>query len=344
MKINNSILLFLFLSMIFVACSKEDDEKNIPVVEGKEIPELSLKENSIVLKVGNQEVIDVLQGGGEYKAFTLNKEVAMVELMDGKLTVSGRNNGKTDLIISDGNDQYRKLAVTVYTYDEIKLNVPQVDISFNLGSLPPPVNVLVLQGNGLYSATSDNEDIVTVAVQGETIKVSATGKKGSANVTITDFMGFTATIPVQVSVSINPFTQRDLDNIMKSTTLRFTLSNGETITNLRQTYLTYFNSSEGNTHTFGYEFIDSVYDEELGESVDKAVLLFNLSFEGDRAVGVKQKGIFSYKSQEYSDVFVDLSTNVEIIKNEKGKVWGIFYFVNGESLFYGHFCQNAVPK
>lgn len=345
MKIKNNILLFLFasLSISIVACSEEDGEKIPPVTNEKEVPELSLKENTIVLKVGNQEIVDITQGGGDYKAFTLNEDIASVELVDGKLTVSGHGNGKTDLIISDGNNQYRKLAVTVYTYDEVKLSVSKIDISIKLGSLPQPIEIKVLQGNSLYSATSDNEDIATASVQGETIKVSPTGREGSANITVTDFMGLAVTIPVQVSISTNPFTQGDLNKITASTTLRYELSNGDTKNNNRHTYLDYLNSATNNIHTFGYEYIDSVYDEELEDYVDKATILFNLSFEGDRTIGVKQNGKFSYKSEEYSDVFVDQPANIEIIKNEKGRIWGVLYFVNQGTIFYGHFCQNAVP-
>lgn len=346
MKIKNNILLFLFasLSISFAACSEEDNEKQPPITNGKEIPELSLKENAIVLKVGSQEIIDITQGGGEYKAFTLNENVASVELVDGKLTVSGHGNGKTDLIISDSNNQYRKLAVTVYTYDELKLSASNIDISIKLGSLPQPVDVKVVQGNSLYSAKSENEDIATVSVQEETIRISFTGKEGSTTITVKDFMGLTITIPVQVSISTNPFTEGDLNKIMGSTTLRYSLSNGETINNLRQTYFNYLNSTTNNKQFFGYEFIDSVYDEALNEYVDKATIWLYITFDGDRMLGIKQNGKISYKSSEYSDEFTDQPANIEIIKNEKGKIWGIFYFVNQGTIFYGHFCQNAVPQ
>ena len=348
MKTNNSIILFLLTALFigFVACSKDNDEILPPTPEKKEVPTLSLKENSIALKVDNQATIDITQGGGAYKAFTLNPDVATVELNENKLILTGHNNGKTDLIVSDDNNQYRKMSIIVYTYDEVKLSRLSVLISFKHGERPEPTRALITQGNGLYSVTSDHEDIVTISLQqGDAFSIIPTGKEGKATITVTDFMGISATLPVEVVKSINPFTNNDIKTITNSSTLRYSFSNGELIQGGIFNYVRPYYQLENGIIRCGYKTMTTEYDPELQENVDVIEAQCELSFAGDNSIGVKENGTISYKSgnfdNDHEEVFTDQPTNIEIIKNDGKKMWGIFYFINGEKLFYGHFCQNA---
>ncbi|WP_321332846.1 hypothetical protein [uncultured Bacteroides sp.] len=325
MRIANKIifsLMIVFSSMSFIGCGDDDD--NVPKPTEDEVPEFVLAQDLIKVKIGpdNKVNVDVKEGGGEYNAFILDSSVATAEVTDGVIKVEGLQNGQTSLIVSDKYSRYRKVPVSVYTTDTLKLSTVSFDLVTPLGnSATSKANVVL--GNGGYAAVSDNSAVsVSVDEDGE-ISMAATSKKDeyTANVTVTDCSGLSASIAVKVTASLEPFSDEDLATIMSDNTRRYYYNNSR----IDASYYTYLNQkTDDGKQRYGWDYYGYYW--------------CYVDFAGDKFVGDKEDGNFVYHTWSSE---VNTPVTLKIVKNDGTNIWGIFSYVNDaeEKLYAGYFCD-----
>ena len=318
---NNIFLIAAFiLSMIFSGCSKEiEDIQQIPV----NIPELQFGAEAITVKIGSENTysLDIKQGGGEYNVFSLNDEIATAKLVGDKIFIEGVANGTTSVIVSDKNGFYRKLSVKVYTTETMTLKDYNFELTTILGN-SDIVTTNVILGNGGYQVTSDNKKVEAKVTEDGIITIIGTSKMDTftATVTVTDVSGLSAFIKLTIKSSTDPYPAEKLAEIKNNSSQRYFLGELE----VGQSYFTYLNTQDNGQQLYGWDYWGFYY--------------FKLWFTGDKSVGKKKDGKFSFSyftPGEYNKEPVDF----EIIKNDGTNIWGIFTFIKDEKLVYGYFCD-----
>lgn len=324
MKIINRIKVLLMavaLPVGFMGCGDDD-----PIIDtGDTTPDFVLDQESLKVKIGaeNKVTVAIKEGGGEYSAFSLDESMAKVELENGVVTVEGFANGQTSLIVSDKYSRYRRLPISVYTTDVLKLDESTIDLVAKLGT-SGSFKANVVEGNDGYEAESDNPAVsVSVNEEGE-ISIVATSKikDYTATLTISDCTGISAEIKVTVKATFEAFTDEELETIKSSNTRRY-YYNGSS---LFYYYYTPLNETlDDGRQRYGYKYYSSswaYYD-----------------FAGGKEVGAKTNATFTYKNY-YGETVLN-PVKLEVIKNDGSDIWGIFSYIDEveEKLHSGYFCD-----
>lgn len=190
----------------FTSCSDDDND---------EPADLTLSSETVRVKIGEENRVALpVESGAEVNAFSLDTEVADIVIIDGVCYVEGFKNGNTTVVVSDKKGTYKKIAVSVYTTEVMTLNHTTYNFVTPLGWSSSTTEIQVTAGNGEYTAESDNE-YVTVSIDPETgvLTITATSRldEYTANITVTDVSGLTATITVTVNYTLEAFTENDIE-------------------------------------------------------------------------------------------------------------------------------------
>lgn len=313
-------LLSAMLPLAITGCS--NNEESTPAVE---VPELVVAEKEVKVKIGDDISVDITQGGDQYKVFSLNKEVAEAQLANNKLTVQGVKIGKTSLIISDDNNSYQRLAVSVYQYEAVKIEQQEIALKFPQGH-SRTITVNILEGNGDYTVSSDSK-VVEASVNGSRITLKALGQNGVANITVTDASDFKAVISVQTTASTTPYEEAELEAMKEDETLRYVFNeNVIRNANVNASY-SILNKKEGELNLYGWDYFNFYF--------------LKVYFAGDKTIGEKTEGKLTFK--EAGSSFSNEPIKFEIIKNDGMKIWATYSFIKNEKLNFGHFCQSINP-
>lgn len=86
MKIIYKTMLLSVVVLSFFSCGN-DDEPGIDTPPSN--PELMVAEDALFVRIGEDTgaELEVLQGGGEYNAFSTNENIAKTEVVDGKIMI-----------------------------------------------------------------------------------------------------------------------------------------------------------------------------------------------------------------------------------------------------------------
>ena len=208
------------MSASFVACSDNDEPAPAPTT-----PELTLPEDALRVKIGAESRVSlesvILDGAGEYTAYSLNPEVADIETDEnGSRWIAGYQNGMTSIVIADAAGQYKRMPVSVYTTDVLALSHTEYKFLTPLGISASSSECKVELGNGGYKVESDNSKVVaTINEETGVIKMTATSGKDNfvAVVTVSDCTGISATINVTVEATFDPFTEAEIAEFAQMT-------------------------------------------------------------------------------------------------------------------------------
>lgn len=307
-------------SFTFVACN--DDEEPVQQIEDFE---LAAEQMRVKIGADNMQAIEVATGAGEYQAYVLDETIARIVEQDGQVYVEGLHNGQTTVIVSDAASRYRRIAVQVYTTENMVLS----DTDFNLEA-PLGFNATaaasVVEGNGEYTIESDNENVVaTIDEETGEITISGRGRmqEYTAVVTVSDCTGITATINVTVVGSTTPFTAADLEEIKAST-------DGTLV----------FDGDVSVLYRYGNKIAAVQSNGKMRVGIDYySYYRVHVEFNGDLSVGVKADGTFS---SNYGWRYTNQPCDVEVIKNDGTRVWIIFSWIDtdAESLHRGYIIHN----
>lgn len=330
MKVYKQFFIFLLSSFLFgiYACS-EDNEVLTDPAESKGLTlDLKSKDQPVVVKVGaTPHVLNIEGGKGDYRVLSLNEAVAQATIEGNKLLIKGIANGKTSLVVTDHDGYYSKVNLVVYTTDQLVLETNSLDLTSSLGR-EVYAAVRIELGNGGYTITSDNEAIEASVSNNGVIEVWAVSQPEvqQAVLTLNDVYGLSATIDVRVSASQEIFSVGELEAIKQNAERRYVVNGIK----MEMNGSVYFNtlSSEG-VQRYGWTFMGHFH--------------VSIAYQGHKQVGDKQQATFACNAFDGTlsnhFEFEELPVNLEIIKNDGAKLWGVFYFIEDGVLHSGHFCD-----
>lgn len=318
-NIHKSVFLFCILALMLNSCSNNDEKNDIPTI--KDIPELNISDESISVIVDKETNVEITQGGNEYMAFSLNPGIAEVAMDDDShIIITGKSGGNTFMIVSDQEGQYKKYPVMAY-YDLLVLNKDKVDIETST-TKPNTTVVKVIKGNGKYSATSDNDEILTLDVSESDIKVTAL-KEGDANIIVKDAMGMQAGFSVHITISTNPYNEEEIARIISDSRERYEFEGYKVEKSSRNTF---YYGIENGKNKYGWDY--------YGEYV-------TILASGDKSVGKKETALLS-QSVYGNTKFANEPVHFEVIKNDGSKIWAVYSVIKNEKI-YGYLCTKVNP-
>ncbi len=311
------ILLLAVPAFMLLSCG---DNEDIPSVT--EPSDLVIEKEQVMIVVDDKAELEIVKGNNDYKAFSLNDEIATVGISGNKLVINAVEKGRTSVIVSDGSGQYRSLNIVSY-YETLKVEQEVVNLMLPLGTTKTK-SIGILQGNGNYRAESSDPEIVSVQISGELLLLTGR-KEGEVSVTLTDALDITTTIQVKVTSTTEPYDESELEAIMKKETLCYVFDNS--VVENATTYYTLLNGIDNGRNLYGWDYYNYYY--------------LKIYFSGDKEEGKKENAslVYRYSSTSISADPIDF----EIIKNDGKKIWAVYSFMKQERLHYGYFIQNINP-
>jgi hypothetical protein len=222
--------------------------------------------------------------------------------------------------------QLKLVPVMVYRYDALTLSTDKVDALYRPGNTKSTV-VQVIEGNGRYTVTSSDEDLVKATISGDQITVVIQGKKeGEAALTITDACGREITLPVKATITVIPYDDDFLATILATSVNNRFVFGGTT----GSTSYTYVKTVVDGMNRWGYTYSStrelSVYfpidDLSVGERTGCKVLFKSVP-TGISSVGIVPLNYF------------------KIIKKDGARIWAVFSVLHTNGTLYsGYFIQS----
>ena len=304
------------LALALTACSNENDMPE-PEQKLKETTPITLSTDTVKVGVGESSTFNITAGGGDYKLIVENPDVASATIAGNVVIVKSAVKGKTGIIISDATGNYKRVIVKSM-YFKMTLNKEVVNITMKLGHTDGTAEVTVTGGNGNYKAVSNNTKVADVQfVKGDVITIRGVAN-GSTDVIVTDMMGLKQTVKVQVETTDVAFTEEEKAKIMAST------NDGIFFDNDRS-------SSWGTMGLTKDNGMNLAQWDFYGNCI-------KCWFSGDLTVGKKSDGKVLVNDPWSSNQKTYENVNVEIIKVDGSRVWGIMYLIKDNYLHSGYFC------
>ena len=240
------------LSTVFISCGNDTEEPEDP-----HIPELEVSTDNILVQADGSFNLQITSGGGEFRAFSLNDDIATVRVSGNTVTVEGVTNGQTALVVSDHNGLFKRVPVVVYTTNQVVLEHTHLTLVTRTGwgSRPAdnPTTTIVSSNGGLESMPNagflidiDRPSLPNAALNVTIVNVVGVDDNGdetitptitvsgtsalvpfTAYVTITDISGFSQVLEVTVEPTMVPYNATEMALVaFNGTARRFFLSNG----------------------------------------------------------------------------------------------------------------------
>lgn len=314
------LLVMMVLPLAFTAC--DDDDEVVLIEPTKEVTELILEKTSVDVEIESIGDVKITQGGGEYHAFSSNPDVVSVQMEDNVLKLSALSRGRTSVIISDKNSQYKELNVIAF-YNVLALETSEINVKMPLGHFKT-MRIPITKGNGSYEVSTES-DIITASIENDSEIVVVATKEGEATIALTDSYGLTLDIPVTISTTTIPYDAKELEAIKADEAKRYEF-NAENVSG--RNYYTQLNTKEGELNLYGWKYYSYYYHK--------------LYFSGDKSKGVKADAQIISKISWGSNE-INEPIKLEIIKNDGTKIWAVYSYIKDEKLNFGHFCQDINP-
>lgn len=317
-------IMSLAVTFAFTACSSDDDATPnyrtlpSPVERGT----LTLSTDTVEVGVGETATFNITEGGGDYKLINENPDVATAALSGNTVTVNSSEKGWAGIIVSDAQGNYQRVVIRSL-YKTMLLSADEVNIGIKLGHTDGQEKITITGGNGDYEAECADENIAKVSSVSDNVVTVQAVAQGTTTLTITDVMGVTKTINVTVTTTTVPFTDSEKAEIMEITSNKI--------------------SWDGtNSYSYGTCSVTEDNGQKLVQWAYYTYYHLKVWFDGDLTVGQKTGGKVSKKMNWSGDADVFEDCNVEIIKNDGTRLWGIVSKVGTKDskdyLYTGYFC------
>ena len=309
------------LALGFTACSNDEDTPEVKP-EPKVETALTFDTDTVSVGVGETTTFNIIAGGGEYKAFCENPDVATLTIKEKAITVTAIRSGLTGIVVSDAAGNYKRVLVKAM-YKNILLDKEEVNVNIKVGHTAGYTTLTIMGGNGGYEIVSDHEDIVDVYSVVDNVITLRGITNGTAMLTITDKMGISKVVKVTVTTTDIPYTEEEKADIMASTKENIVFDN---------------NQAQG----YGSLSIGEKDGKQLAQWNYSDYIYLKCWFSGDLTVGRKTEGKVEVKSDYWGNSVTQYEgVNVEILKVSDTHVWGIMWVLKDNYLHYGYF---VLPK
>ena len=181
----------LLLAVFLIACGGGGGAPGLP--SGTLKPITTSAPATLTVAVGSTQNYSIVGGRAPYQIASTNAQVVVGSLDSSSFSITGAASGSASITISDSAQQTTTIAVTVGNLVDLYTTAPSTS------SMSPLTNTSYLVGGGVpaYTATSSDVRIVSVALNGTTMTVSAVAV-GAATITLRDSAGKTIQFAVTV--------------------------------------------------------------------------------------------------------------------------------------------------
>lgn len=319
-------IMSLAVAMGFTACSSDDDDSikyktlPAPVERGEFVVDV----DTVEVGVGETASFNISKGGGDYKLINENPDIATASLSGNTVTVNSSEMGWAGIIVSDAKGNYKRVVIRSL-YKNMFLDKESVSVGIKLGHTDGQEKITITGGNGGYEAQCADEDIAKVSSVSDNVVTVQAVAQGTTTLTITDVMGVTKTINVTVTTTTVPFSDSEKNEIMERTS-NIISWDGQ------------------NSKSYGTYSVDDDNEQKLVQWTYYSYSYYsvNVWFDGDLSVGKKNNGkvLSKFSRKGSGDTYEDC--DVEIIKNDGSRIWGIVSKVGTKKdkdyLYTGYFC------
>ena len=155
---------------------------------------LSLERNALTINAGTTAEVAIFSGNGGYTVQVADNSKATATIVGNKVRIEGKAAGTTKVTVKDSQNKTAEISVTVSPRN---LAVEKMRVELNAGA---NTLVAITNGNGAYTAVSEDNNKVTAQIEGNGIRITAKAA-GTAKVTVKD----SANKQVEIVVVVRPY-------------------------------------------------------------------------------------------------------------------------------------------
>ena len=155
---------------------------------------LSLERTALTINAGTTAEVAITAGNGNYTLQVADNSKATATIVGNKVRIEGKAAGTTKVTVKDSQNKTAEISVTVSPRN---LAVEKMRVELNAGA---NTLVAITNGNGGYTAVSEDNNKVTAQIEGNGIRITAKAA-GTAKVTVKD----SANKQVEIVVVVRPY-------------------------------------------------------------------------------------------------------------------------------------------
>ena len=155
---------------------------------------LSLERNALTINAGTTAEVAIFSGNGGYTVQVADNSKVTASVVNNKVRIEGKAAGTTKVTVKDSQNKTAEISVTVSPRN---LTVEKMRVELNAGA---NTLVTITNGNGGYTALSEDNNKVTAQIEGNGVRITAKAA-GTAKVTVKD----SANKQVEIVVVVKPY-------------------------------------------------------------------------------------------------------------------------------------------
>ena len=155
---------------------------------------LSLERNALTINAGTTAEVAIFSGNGGYIVQVADNSKVTASVVNNKVRIEAKAAGTTKVTVKDSQNKTAEISVTVSPRN---LTVEKMRVELNAGA---NTLVAITNGNGGYTAVSEDNNKVTAQIEGNGIRITAKAA-GTAKVTVKD----SANKQVEIVVVVKPY-------------------------------------------------------------------------------------------------------------------------------------------
>ena len=155
---------------------------------------LSLERNALTINVGTTAEVAIFSGNGGYTVQVADNSKVTASVVNNKVRIEGKAAGTTKVTVKDSQNKTAEISVTVSPRN---LTVEKTRVELNAGT---NTLVAITNGNGGYTALSEDNNKVTAQIEGNGVRITAKAA-GTTKVTVKD----SANKQVEIVVVVKPY-------------------------------------------------------------------------------------------------------------------------------------------
>ena len=173
---------------------KDADDKTAELSVTVNAFSLTLERNAVEVNADAAVEVAITAGNGNYTLQVADNSKATATIVGNKVRIEGKAAGTTKVTVKDSQNKTAEISVTVSPHN---LTVEKMRVELNAGA---NTLVAITNGNGGYTAVSEDNNKVTAQIESNGIRITAKAA-GTAKVTVKD----SANKQVEIVVVVRPY-------------------------------------------------------------------------------------------------------------------------------------------
>ena len=173
---------------------KDSQNKTAEITVTVRARALTLERTALTINAGTTAEVAIFSGNGGYTVQVADNSKVTASVVNNKVRIEGKAAGTTKVTVKDSQNKTAEISVTVSPRN---LTVEKMRVELNAGA---NTLVAITNGNGGYTAVSEDNNKVTAQIEGNGIRITAKAA-GTAKVTVKD----SANKQVEIVVVVKPY-------------------------------------------------------------------------------------------------------------------------------------------